>query len=68
MNMKKSPTTYDARQHDIEICNMLINVIDAICYTDKHLADSYILNDCKAELQYFVDSETAKIKLDNKDT
>ena len=46
---------------------MLINVIDAICYTDKHLAESYILSDCKAELQYFVDSETAKIKLDNKD-
>lgn len=53
-------------QSDIEICNMIINLIDALCIANKELANSYILKDVKAEIQYMVDTKKQQIKLDKR--
>ena len=49
---------------DLEILRLMINLIDALCYEDKKLANSYMLADVKAEIQYTVDVKEAQLKLD----
>lgn len=49
---------------DLEILRLMLNLIDAICYEDKKLAQSYMLDDVKAEIQYTVDVKEAQLKLD----
>ena len=49
---------------DLEILRLMINLIDALCYEDKKFAQSYMLDDVKAEIQYTVDVKEAQLKLD----
>lgn len=49
---------------DLEILRLMVNLIDAICYEDKKLAQSYMLGDVKAEIQYTVSVKEAQLKLD----
>ena len=51
---------------DLEILRLMLNLIDAICYEDKKLAQSYMLGDVKAEIQYTVKTKEQQIKLDKR--
>ena len=51
---------------DLEILRLMVNLIDAICYEDKKLAQSYMLGDVKAEIQYTVKTKEQQIKLDKR--
>lgn len=65
MSMKLSPRDLQMIQSDIEICNILINVIDALCWEIPELRNSYILSEHKEELQYLVKTKNQQIKLDS---
>ncbi len=53
-------------QSDIEICNMIINLIDTLCMINKEFANSYMLKEVKEELQYMVETKKQQIKLDKR--
>ena len=65
-NMNLSPLDRRHIQSDIEICNMLIHIIDDLCMEIPKLRDSYILQDHKAELQYMVNQKSYNLTLDKK--
>lgn len=51
---------------DLEILRLMLNLIDAICYENKQLAQSYMLSDVRAEIQYTVEVKEAQLKLDKR--
>lgn len=65
-NPKLTPRELQFLQSDLEILRLMLNLIDAICYEDKKLAESYMLGDVKAEIQYTVKSKEQQIKLDKR--
>lgn len=65
MSMKLSPRDLQLIQSDVEICNTIINIIDALCMEIPQLRNSYILSEYKEELQYMVKTKNQQIKLDS---
>lgn len=63
-NTNLSPLERQFLQSDIETLRLILNLIEALCYEDKKLAYSYILDDVKAEIQYTVEKKEQQIKLD----
>ena len=63
-NTKLSPLDRELINSDLEILRLMLNLIDAICYEDKKLAQSYMLDDVKSEIQYTVGVKEEKLKLD----
>ena len=63
-NMNLSPLDREHINSDLEILRLMLNLIDAICYEDKKLAQSYMLDDVKSEIQYTVGVKEAKLNLD----
>ena len=63
-NTNLSPLDRELINSDLEILRLMLNLIDAICYEDKKLALSYMLDDVKAEIQHTVYAKEAKLNLD----
>ena len=63
-NTNLSPLDRELINSDLEILRLMLNLIDALCYEDKKLALSYMLDDVKSEIQYTVDVKVEKLKLD----
>lgn len=69
--MSNTSLSPNDRQHihsDLEILRLMLNLIDALCYEDKKLALSYMLDDVKAEIQHVVYIKEEKLKLDKKNS
>lgn len=64
-NTSLSPLDREHINTELAILRLMLNLIDAICYEDNKLAQSYMLNDVKAEIQYTVEVLIAKLNLDN---
>ena len=65
-NPKLTPRELLYIQSDLEILRLMLNVIDAICYENRQLAESYMLSDVKAEIQYTVEVKEAQLNLDKR--
>lgn len=63
-NTNLSPLDREHIKSDLEILRLMLNLIDAICYEDKKFAQSYMLDDVKAEIQYTVCTKESKLNLD----
>ena len=63
-NTNLSPLDREHINSDLETLRLMLNLIDAICYEDNKLAQSYMLNDVKVEIQYTVEVLIAKLNLD----
>ena len=63
-NTNLSPLDREHINTELAILRLMLNLIDALCYEDKKLAQSYMLDDVKSETQYTVDVLTAKLNLD----
>ena len=63
-NTNPSPLDREHINTELEILRLMLNLIDALCYEDKKLAQSYMLDDVKSETQYTVDVLIEKLKLD----
>lgn len=65
-NPKLTPKELLIIQSDLEILRMMLNLIEALCYEIPKLAESYMLDDVKQEIQYMVDTKVNQIKLDKR--
>ena len=65
-NPKLTPKELLIIQSDLEILRMMLNLIEALCYESSKLAESYMLDDVKQEIQYMVDTKVNQIKLDKR--
>ena len=65
-NPKLTPKELLIIQSDLEILRMMLNLIEALCYETPKLAESYMLDDVKQEIQYMVDTKVNQIKLDKR--
>lgn len=63
-NTNLSPLDREHINTELAILRLMLCLIDALCYEDNKLAQSYMLNDVKSEIQYTVDVLIAKLNLD----
>ena len=67
-NPKLTPRELQFLQSDLEILRMVLALIDALCTEIPSLAQSYMLDDVKEEVQYLVGTKETQIKLDKRNT